>query len=182
MHFVTWYKAILYYHNKKCFWENLYIRGEKEPRVSFTKQFRRIFPLHLYTKIILNCSVKCIPEPTNNQTQSAVGWSSEGCMDNLPKLTQWGHKRGHMTRIKCHMISHLYGTSWHWYHMIALRWRLVLHGIVLSLLLHAVIMNNRSFVPLDSVFSPQEGTAQKSHYPLGNHHASHFLKCPISRS
>ena len=25
-------------------------------------------------------------------------------------------------------------------------------------------------------------TVQKSHYPPGNHHASHFLKCPISRS
>ena len=24
-------------------------------------------------------------------------------------------------------------------------------------------------------------TGQKSHYPSGNHHASHFLKCPISR-
>ena len=25
-------------------------------------------------------------------------------------------------------------------------------------------------------------TGQQSHYPPGNHHASHVLKCPISRS
>ena len=27
-----------------------------------------------------------------------------------------------------------------------------------------------------------DSTGQKSHYQPGNHHASHFLKCPISRS
>ena len=31
-------------------------------------------------------------------------------------------------------------------------------------------------------YVPGELTVQKSHYPPGNHHASHFLKCPISRS